>query len=70
VISAQMREMATHVAAMQQSVSVMDRATQNLGGSVTAMDASKGEKEVRFHGLNRSVRSMGRDVDQMARPLP
>jgi hypothetical protein len=70
VISAQMREMATHVAAMQQSVSVMDRATQNLGGSVTAMDASMGEMAVRFHGLNRSVRSMGRDVDQMARPLP
>jgi hypothetical protein len=70
VVSMQMREMATHVQVMGQSVADMDRSTEGLGGAVATMDGTVRDMTMRFYDLNRTLGAMGADVDQMARPVP
>jgi methyl-accepting chemotaxis protein len=70
VVSAQMREMASHVQVMGQSVTAMDRSTEGLGGAVATMDGTVRDMTMRFYDLNRTLGAVRIDVDQMARPVP
>lgn len=70
VMDAQMREIATHVGSMRDSVGRMKGSTAAIDERVARMNLSVGDMAARFHGLNRSVGGISGDVNQMALPVP
>jgi len=70
VMDAQMREIATHVGSMRDSVGRMQGSTEAIDGRVGRMTLSVADMAARFHGLNRSVGGISGDVNQMALPVP
>lgn len=70
VVTAQTREIAGHMDSMRDSVTGLNGTTTTLQHRMDVMTLTVVDMAHRFRSLNQSVGLMGRDVNQMSRPVP
>jgi methyl-accepting chemotaxis protein len=70
VVAAQTREIAGRMDSMRDSVTGLNGTTATLKHRMDVMNLTVVDMAHRFRSLNQSVGLMGRDVNQMSRPVP
>jgi methyl-accepting chemotaxis protein len=70
VVTAQTREIAGRMDSMRDSVTGLNATTTTLKHRMDVMNLTVVDMAHRFRSLNQSVGLMGRDVNQMSRPVP
>lgn len=70
VVGAQMHQIGGDLDRMRAAVAAMRGTTGTMDARMDGLNRDLADMTVRFRSLNRSVGTMGADVEQMARPVP